>query len=480
MTEGPVIIPGAATPGADDPKYRWKVLFCVIFGVFMVILDTTVVNVAFPTLRREYGATLDEAQWIVSVYVLALGMATPLAGYMSERFGIKRVYVMGLGAFVAGSALCGLAPSLGFLIFARIIQGIGGGIALPLGSAQLFAAFPPREQGKAFGYFGIAILVAPALGPVMGGMLVDQGLWRWIFFVNLPIGAFGVFMAQRWLRERPHHRRPGLDLTGLVLACLAFGGMLYGASIAAERGWQDLSTLAWLGTGLASFAVLVYLELQVAEEPLIDFRLFQNRTFTYANLVGYVSALALFGAEFMMPVYLQTLRGQSSLESGITLIPIAIGAGIASPIAGRLYDRVGPRPLVVIGFLLLVINNWQFSLLDRETSIPLIMMLLGLRGVALGMTMQTTFATAMGSVPREKLARGSSLINSTRNVVQSLGVAIMATIIASEKADPLLGFEAAYRLTFYISIVAVAIGALLPGWPGRWTGREGLSRAAST
>lgn len=463
-----------------DGRYRWKVLFCVIFGVFMVILDTTVVNVAFPTLRAEYGATLDDAQWIVSVYVLALGMATPLAGYMSERFGIKRVYVAGLAGFVGGSVLCGLAPSLELLIFARVLQGIGGGIALPLGSAQLFAAFPPREQGKAFGYFGIAILVAPALGPMLGGFLVDQGLWRWIFFVNLPIGAFGVFMAQRWLRERPHHRKPGLDLTGLVLACFAFGGLLYGASVAAERGWGDPFTLTWFGLGLVSFLVLLYLELNVAKEPLIDFRLFGNRTFMYANLVGYVSALALFGAEFMMPVYLQTLRGQSSLQSGITLIPIAIAAGISSPIAGRLYDRIGPRPLVVVGFLLLAINNWQFSLLDHSTPISFIMILLGLRGVALGMTMQTTFATAMGSVPRDKLARGSSLINSTRNVVQAIGVAVMATIIASESLDPIRGFEAAYRLTFYISILAIAIGALLPGWPGRWTGREGLSGAAST
>lgn len=445
-----------------------------MFGVFMVVLDTTVVNVAFPTLRAEFRASLSEAQWIVSIYVLALGMSTPLSGYLSDRLGIKRVFLGGLSVFVFGSFLCGLAPNLGLLIVARALQGIGGGIALPLGSAQLYSAFPPSEQGKAFGYFGIVLMTAPALGPLLGGVLVDQGMWRWIFFVNVPIGVFGVWLGTRWLRESRRGTKPHLDVVGLLLALVAFGSLLYAASIAATVGWTAVSTLVWFAVGSVALVGFVLTDLHSSKEPLLDFRLFERPTFLTANLIGYVSVIALFGAEFLMPVYLQNLRGRTSLGSGLILLPLAVTAAIAAPIAGRLYDRIGPRPLVVFGFLVLVVNTWQLSRLTLATPITFIMFLLALRGLALGTTVQTTFATALGSVPKLRLARGSALINATRNVVQSIGVAVLATVLASAGGQPLIGFENAYRLTFYVSLVAVAIALFLPGWPGQWSGREGL------
>lgn len=445
-----------------------------MFGVFMVVLDTTVVNVAFPTLRAEFRASLSEAQWIVSIYVLALGMSTPLSGYLSDRLGIKRVFLGGLSVFVFGSFLCGLVPNLGLLIVARALQGIGGGIALPLGSAQLYSAFPPSEQGKAFGYFGIVLMTAPALGPLLGGVLVDQGMWRWIFFVNVPIGVFGVWLGTRWLRESRRGTKPHLDVVGLLLALVAFGSLLYAASIAATVGWTAVSTLVWFAVGSVALVGFVLTDLHSSKEPLLDFRLFERPTFLTANLIGYVSVIALFGAEFLMPVYLQNLRGRTSLGSGLILLPLAVTAAIAAPIAGRLYDRIGPRPLVVFGFLVLVVNTWQLSRLTLATPITFIMFLLALRGLALGTTVQTTFATALGSVPKLRLARGSALINATRNVVQSIGVAVLATVLASAGGQPLIGFENAYRLTFYVSLVAVAIALFLPGWPGQWSGREGL------
>lgn len=463
-----------STEAHADPRYKWKVLGCVMFGVFMVVLDTTVVNVAFPTLRAEFRASLSEAQWIVSIYVLALGMSTPLSGYLSDRLGIKRVFLGGLAVFVFGSFLCGVAPNLGLLIVARALQGIGGGIALPLGSAQLYAAFPPSEQGRAFGYFGIVLMTAPALGPLLGGVLVDQGMWRWIFFVNVPIGVFGVWLGRRWLREWKPGTKPHLDVVGLLLALVAFGSLLYAASIAATVGWTATTTLAWFAVGSVALVGFVLTDLHSSKEPLLDFRLFQRPTFLTANLIGYVSVIALFGAEFLMPVYLQNLRARTSLGSGLILLPLAIAAAIATPIAGRLYDRIGPRPLVVFGFLVLVVNTWQLSHLTMTTPIVFIMFLMALRGLALGTTVQTTFATALGSVPRPRLARGSALINATRNVVQSIGVAVLATVLASAGRQQLIGFENAYRLTFYVSLLAVAIALFLPGWPGQWSGREGL------
>ncbi len=510
-----------------DPK--WKVLISVIFGIFMVILDTTVVNVAFQTLRAEFGATLNDSQWIISIYVLVLGISTPLAGFLSDRFGIKQTYLAGLAIFVLGSFLCGIAPNLPFLIAARALQGFGGGLAVPLSIAFLFRSFPATEQGAALGIFGIAVLVAPAIGPILGGYLVDQSLWRAIFFINPPIGLLGVFLGSRFLPNIKGERKPAFDTWGLITEIIGFGAVLYGASVAANKGWTapDVLTSFVIGAiGLAAFAIV---ELFVAKEPLLDLRLFAKRIFLNASVLGYVSVIALFGAEFLMPVYLQSLRGITALQTGLILLPLAITGAISTVVAGRLYDKIGPRPLLGFGFGVLVINTWQLSQLTADTPMGWIIFLLTLRGLALGSTVQTTLVTALSVVPLKQVARGSSLTNATRQVVQAIGVAVLATVLASTLSpriaalqqqmldvppqpgvppialcDPpasgaisntsataavrpsanapqlldeacqesVAGFEQAYRVTFYAAIVAVVLGLMLPGWPFKWAGRR--------
>lgn len=517
-------------------EYKWKVLITVIFGIFMVILDTTVVNVAFQTLRDEFGASLNDSQWIISIYVLSLGISTPLSGFLAERLGIKRVYLGGLLIFVIGSFLCGIAPNLGLLIAARALQGFGGGIALPLGIALLLSNFPVAEQGAALGIFGVAALVAPAVGPIMGGWLVDQNLWRFIFFINPPIGLLGVILGTRFLRERKSERQPALDWLGLVSEVIGFGSVLYAASLAANGSWTSPDVLTWFAIGAIGLAAFALIELFVAKEPLLDLRLFKKRTFLNASLLGYVSVVALFGAEFLMPVYLQALRGLSALQTGLILLPLAIMGGIFSTVAGRLYDRLGPRLLVGVGFAILMLNTWQLAQLQADTPISWIVFLLALRGIALGLTVQTTLITALSVVPMREIARGSSLSNATRNVVQSVGVALLATVLASTLSpqvavlqqqfstiphqvgappfaicdtatgaiasaggsalggvaaqfapdatsliaeackENVAGFERAYTVTFYAAFAALVLGLLLPGWPFQWGGRRAADR----
>lgn len=536
-----------AAPAMQEPEkglaYKWKVLISVIFGIFMIILDSTVVNVALQTLRREYDVSLTDAQWIISIYVLALGITTPLSGFLADRFGIKRVYVLGLAMFVGSSFLCGLAPSFLFLCAARALQGIGGGLAQPLGPPQLYRAFPPKEQGTALGFFGIALVLAPALGPILGGLLVDADLWRWIFFINVPIGILGVILASRFLKKDDTTRKPQLDPLGIVTSILAFGSLLYAATIAAEQGWSSSGVVTWFAIGGVALLAFIAIELFVAKEPLLELRLFKSKQFAVATLIGYVTVLALFGAEFLMPVYLQALRGRTALETGLLLLPLAISSGIITPIAGRLYDKIGPRVLVLLGFGLLIVNTWQLAKIEALTPISTIMWLLALRGLSLGLIVQTTFTTALSAVPRDLLPRGSSLINGTRFVVQSIGVAVLATVLASGlsqatkdfqqqaqtqaqqqassgKAEQfglcetpgvpadqnipsavkglpapvqtqvkssiqqacqenLVGFERAYNLTFYFAILAFFLGAFLPGWPFKWAGRAGAQAQAN-
>ena len=412
-------------------EQKWKVLISIMFGIFMIILDSTIVNIAFPTLRREFGASLADAQWVLSIYVLSLGVTTPVSGFLADRFGIKRVYLLGLSLFVIGSFLCGLAPSLGMLIAARALQGFGGGIAQPLGPAQLYRAFPPEEQGSAFGILGIALVVAPALGPILGGWLVDINLWRAIFFVNIPIGIVGVFLGSRFLLNYQTGRKPTFDPLGLITAVIGFGAVLYAASVAETAGWAGALTLTAFGVGVLILAVHAWVELKVAKEPMASLRLFGNPVFLNASLVGYVATVALFGAEFLMPVYLQAFRGRTALETGFILLAVAATSAIATPLAGRLYDKIGPRMNLVVGFIILCVNTWQLSKIEGNTPISYIIFLLALRGLAVGLTLQTSFVAALSSIPLDRLPRGSSLLNSTRFVVQAVSVAALATIFAS-------------------------------------------------
>ncbi|HEX9038248.1 MAG TPA: DHA2 family efflux MFS transporter permease subunit [Ktedonobacterales bacterium] len=425
--------------------YKWRVLISVIFGLFMVILDTTVVNVAFPTLRAEYGASIADSQWIISIYVMALGVSTPLSAFLAERFGIKATYVTGLALFVIGSAACGVSPSLGVLIAARALQGVGGGLALPLGTTLLFSAFTAAEQGLAFGVFGIALVVAPALGPILGGALVDHGDWRWIFFINIPIGVLGFTLASLWLREKRADRPPRFDLLGFITSTVGFGSVLYAASVASSDGWTAQHVVIAFAVGGVSLLAFALIELFVAREPMLNLRLFSIPVFTLATVVGWVSVLALFGAEFLLPLYLQTLRGKSAFETGLILLPLAVASGIVAPFSGKLYDLVGPRIISVVGFGLLAVNTWQFAQLRGDTSISLILLLLALRGVALGLTVQTTLVVALSRVPTQEVARASSLSNSTRQVVQSIGVAVLATVLVSTLSAQVKSFETQFQ-----------------------------------
>jgi len=421
---------------------KWRVLITVMIGVFMIILDSTIINIAFPTLRVEFQASLANSQWVISIYVLALGITTPVSGFLADRFGIKRVYLLGLAIFTLGSFLCGISPNLGLVILCRALQGLGGGMAQPLGAAQLYRAFPPKEQGVAFGIFGLSLVVAPALGPILGGWLVDAGVWRFIFFINVPIGIAGVVLGSRFLPDVRAEGRPVFDPLGLITATIGFGAILYAATAVEVGGWTDPVTLITAAIGAVALAAWVIVELYVAKEPMLNLRLFYNRTYLNATLVGYVATIALFGAEFLMPIYLQSFRGRTALEAGIILLGVAGTSAIATPLAGWLFDRIGPRPMVVAGFAVLCLNTYQLSLIQADTPMQTVVILLALRGLAVGLTLQSTFTTALGSISIPDLPRGSSLLNSTRFMIQAIAVAVLAVVLTSTLSADVLAQQA--------------------------------------
>lgn len=491
-----------ASADTPDPNYKWRVLASVVVGLFMVILDTTVVNVALKTLQQHYSVSTNEVQWVISLYTLALGIATPLSGFLGDRIGVKRIYIGGLVLFTVGSLLCGIAPNLTLLIIARGIQGVGGGIALPLGSALLFSSFPARERGAAFGIFGIVLVFAPAIGPLLGGWLVDQNLLSWIFFINLPIGIFGVTIATLFLRKYPGNPRLKADIPGIVLSALGFGSVLFAASIAGEQGagWTDTRVIVGFIVGFVSLALFAIVELRT-RDPLLDLRLYKISSFAIANVAGMVGTIALFGAEFLLPLYLQILRGKSAFETGLILLPLAIASAITGLLAGRLADKIGPRVPIVLGFLLITYNTFQLSQIKMDTSINFLIFLLVLRGIAVGLIIQNSQIAALLDVPLQKLNRATPLINATRQTMQSIGVAVLATILTSAitltmpknipsggdithlppqirvavehaiqqfQSQYITGLEHAYLATCIIAIVATILSLFLPGWPGKF------------
>jgi len=466
-------------------QYKWQVVAAVVFGTFMVIMDATVVNVALKTLQNSFNTSINQVQWVISGYALALGVVTPLSGFLGDRFGIKRVWLICLGFFVFGSVLCALAPSIEMLIAFRILQGLGGGAALPLGTAMLFSAFPPQERGLAMGIFGIPLVMAPALGPVLGGYFVEYVDWRLIFLINIPIGGAGIWIGSKLLREKKGEGKQRFDLAGTITSVLGFGGLLYGLSSGSQDGWLAPNVVLSLAVGLVSLVAFAFIELN-KNDGLVDLRLFKSPVFLMANVVGWVTTVAFFGAEFLLPLYLQVLRGLTALETGLLLLPLALTSGLLIPFTGRLYDKIGARPIVAIGFILLTVNTWQLSQISMDTPLWFIGFLLMLRGMALACVIQPVQAAALSQVSVPKLPRASSLITSSRQVFQALGVAALATIVQNNlggltqrtpgtppssqaialfQQTYLSGLESAYLFTFWTATFAIVLALLLPGWP---------------
>jgi DHA2 family multidrug resistance protein len=414
--------------------YKWLVLMVVLPGMTVITVDLTVVNVALAKLGAVFAIDVDTVQWAITAYALATGIATPLAGYVESRFTLKRVWVAGFSVFTAASMLCGLAPAFWVLVLARLAQGLAAGLLLPMVISLIFKVFPPNERGAALGFFAIPIVAGPALGPTLGGYIITNFDWRLVFFINLPIGLLSVLLGALLLKPSTPIASGRFDIWGFAMSSLGFGLTLYGLSQVGSHGWGSLEVQGLLGVGLLSLLGFILFE-AFRKDPLLDVRLFRNAQFTTSNIVGWVSTVALFGAEFMLPLYLQNLRGLSAVATGLILMPQGLAIALAGPLAGRLVDRIGPRWIVMFGFVLMAINTYQLSQITLTTDYGTLRWLLVLRGLALGCTMQPTTLTALASVPNELRTNASSLVTAMRSVWQSFGIAMLSTVVQTQSAN---------------------------------------------
>jgi EmrB/QacA subfamily drug resistance transporter len=424
-----------ATRRSGGLEYKWILAMVVILGVFMSILDQTIVNIAIPRLQTAFGADIHSVQWVLTAYILAQGVATPTAAYFADTLGIKRFYIISLAAFTLGSALCGLAWSLPILITFRVLQGLGGAALFPLSITLLFREFPPQERGTAMGFFGVPALLAPAIGPTLGGYLVTFVGWQAIFFINVPIGIIAIILTVILIREYRPQGQTRFDFPGFVFSTVGLSTILYAFSSASTDGWGSSTVIGFLSIGLLSLACFVATELIIANrggQPLLDLRLFANGPFRASQIASLFVIFSLFGGLFLFPLYLQNIRGLSAFQSGLILLPQALAAMVSTIIGGRLVDRIGVRAVMIPGLLVLAFASWQLTYINLYSPYGWLQLMFILRGIALGLTIQPLTVAMMSEISPRQLAQASSLSTVNRAVASSLGIAVLATIVQTQ------------------------------------------------
>ena len=415
--------------------YKWIVAIVVIFGVFMTILDSTIVNIAIPRLQTVFGADLTSVQWVLTAYTLVQGVATPLTAFLAQRLGQKRLYLLALAGFTLGSALCGLAWSLPVLIFFRILQGIMGAFMSPLAITLLYSEFPLEERGMAMGALGVPILLAPAFGPTVGGYIVTFLGWQLIFYINVPIGILGIILGTLYLRERRPPTRTSFDIPGFLTSALGLSALLYGLSDASTDGWGSTKVISFLAVGVLMLIVFTIVEINVANrgrQPLLDLRIFANAAFTTSSIASALVTFALYGGLFLIPVYLQDLRGLSAYQAGLLLLPQAFASMAASLVAGRIVDKLGVRAAVIPGLVILAVALWFFTRLGANTPYGTIQIWLIARSLALGFCFQPLSVSALSAFGPRDLPQASSLSTTIRFVMSSFAVAVIATLVQTQ------------------------------------------------
>jgi EmrB/QacA subfamily drug resistance transporter len=451
-----------------DERASWLALIVIVLATMMVALDTTIVNVALHQISVDLGGG-DAIEWVVTAYLLAVCVSQPASGWMADRYGRKVVFMGSLVAFTLASIACALAPTLGLLIAARVVQGLGGGALMPVGMAIVFGLFARERHGRAIGVWGLAATLAPAVGPTLGGWLVTSVSWHWLFLINAPIGVATFVCGLRLLPrdEVRHHRR--LDVVGLVLGCGGLSLAVLALSEGNTWGWASTATLACLVVGLASLGMFVRHELRVTH-PLIELRMFEERLFRQAMIVMVLMFVAQFARLVFIPLQLESLRGETALAVGFLFLPAALVSALAMSLGGNLVDRIGPRVPIVVGAVAVTIAMVCFTRLTLDTPMPVIGLIMCIQGFGFGLLSAPVLVAGLSDLPPSLTAQGTAVRSLLSQVAGALSVAILGAVIASSAgADPSAAqAQSAYNDAFAVAAVGALIGVLVAiRMPGR-------------
>ena len=434
----PARAPAPPAPATDTLEGRgWMgPLLIVMIGSIMAVLDTSIVNVAIPRLQNEFGASTDQVQWVATAYTLALGIVTPLTGWLGDRYGLDRVQNAALILFVVGSALCGLASGLNVLIGFRIFQAIGGGLLPAVSQAMVYRMVPREKLGAAMGLYGFGVVVAPAIGPTIGGYLVQYVSWRLIFYINVPIGIVAAVLSFMLLPRFPKIPGQRFDYLGFLTIATGLFALLLALSEGETWHWTSYPTLGLITVGLLSLALFVVVELSVAE-PMLDLRVFRSGTYTISALLVAILSIGLFSGLFYIPLFLQRGDGLGAFDTGLLLLAPAVVTVIMMPISGWLYDRIGARWPAVIGLGIVAWSTYLMHVMNTDTSRGQFMVWLALRNLGTGLAFMPIMAGSISVLPLRLVSRASALNNIVLRVSSALGLALLTALLTTQQAQQL-------------------------------------------
>ncbi|WP_203232122.1 DHA2 family efflux MFS transporter permease subunit [Paenibacillus pinistramenti] len=449
---------------------RGPIVAALIIGAFVSILNETLLNIAFPDLMKNFGIDEPTVQWLATAYMLVVGILVPITALLQQWFTTRQMFIGAMTLFLIGTIICGVSPVFGMLLVGRIVQALGTGLMLPVLMNTILAIFPPENRGGAMGMIGLVIMTAPAIGPTLSGLIVESLNWRWLFFIIIPLAVFSIIFAAVYLKNVTELTKPKVDFLSIVLSSLGFGGVVYGFSRAGEHSWSDTAVIWTIAGGAVCLALFVWRQL-MAKEPMLDLRAFRYPMFSVVTVLMLIMMMSLFSTMIMLPLFLQNVLGMTALAAGLVLMPGGIINGLMAPIAGKLFDKLGPRALVIPGLIIVVAAIFLFSQVDTSWSKLHVILVHVLMMIGISMVMMPAQTTALNQLPIRLYPHGTAIMNTLQQVAGAIGTALFISIMTSgtkhymEKNGPqnpleamVSGLHNSFMTGFYLAVVAFVIG----------------------
>ncbi|HDP6263807.1 TPA: DHA2 family efflux MFS transporter permease subunit [Staphylococcus aureus] len=418
---------------------RGKILAALLFGMFIAILNQTLLNVALPKINTEFNISASTGQWLMTGFMLVNGILIPITAYLFNKYSYRKLFLVALVLFTIGSLICAISMNFPIMMVGRVLQAIGAGVLMPLGSIVIITIYPPEKRGAAMGTMGIAMILAPAIGPTLSGYIVQNYHWNVMFYGMFIIGILAILVGFVWFKLYQYTTNPKADIPGIIFSTIGFGALLYGFSEAGNKGWGSVEIETMFAIGIIFIILFVIRELRM-KAPMLNLEVLKFPTFTLTTVINMVVMLSLYGGMILLPIYLQNLRGFSALDSGLLLLPGSLIMGLLGPFAGKLLDTIGLKPLAIFGIAVMTYATWELTKLNMDTPYMTIMGIYVLRSFGMAFIMMPMVTAAINALPGRLAPHGNAFLNTMRQLAGSIGTAILVTVMTTQTTQHLSAF----------------------------------------